>query len=60
LSPDHGAPVRLIVPKRYGWKSAKWVKGIEFTKKNRPGFWESRGYHMEGDPIKEQRYDTDQ
>jgi DMSO/TMAO reductase YedYZ molybdopterin-dependent catalytic subunit len=56
LSPAHGGPLRLIVPQRYGWKSAKWVNGIEFMADNRAGFWESRGYHMDGDPWKEQRF----
>ncbi len=56
ISPDHGAPVRLVVPRLYFWKSAKWVTGIEFTEKDRPGFWESNGYHNHGDPWKEERY----
>ena len=56
LSPDHGGPMRLVVPKRYGWKSAKWVNGLEFIQEDAPGFWEQRGYHMEGDPWKEQRF----
>ena len=56
LTPDHGAPLRLIVPKRYAWKSAKWANGIEFMDKNVPGFWETRGYHMDGDPWKEERF----
>ena len=56
LEPDHGGPLRLVVPKRYGWKSAKWVNGIEFMAEDAPGFWELRGYHMEGDPLKEQRF----
>ena len=56
LSAEHGGPLRLVVPKRYGWKSAKWVNGIEFMSDNRAGFWESKGYHMEGDPWKEQRF----
>ncbi len=56
LSPAHGGPLRLVVPKRYGWKSAKWVNGLEFMSEDRPGFWEVRGYHMEGDPWKEQRF----
>ena len=56
LSPEHGGPIRLVVPKRYGWKSAKWVNGLEFMARDAPGFWESRGYHMEGDPHKEQRF----
>ncbi len=56
LSADHGGPVRLVVPRLYFWKSAKWVTGIEFTDKDRPGFWESAGYHNHGDPWKEERY----
>jgi DMSO/TMAO reductase YedYZ molybdopterin-dependent catalytic subunit len=56
ISADHGGPVRLVVPRLYFWKSAKWVTGIEFTDKDRPGFWESAGYHNHGDPWKEERY----
>ena len=56
LLPDHGGPMRLIIPKLYAWKSAKWVNGMEFISGDRPGFWEERGYHMEGDPWKEQRF----
>ncbi len=56
LTPEHGGPMRLVVPKRYGWKSAKWVSGIEFMAEDEPGFWEMRGYHMEGDPWKEERF----
>ena len=56
LEADHGGPLRLVVPKRYGWKSAKWVNGIELIAEDAPGFWELRGYHMEGDPLKEQRF----
>ena len=56
LAPQHGGPMRLVVPKRYGWKSAKWVSGIEFMAEDEPGFWEMRGYHMEGDPWKEERF----
>ncbi len=56
LTPGHGAPVRLVVPRLYFWKSAKWVTGVEFTAEDRPGFWESRGYHNHGDPWKEERY----
>jgi DMSO/TMAO reductase YedYZ molybdopterin-dependent catalytic subunit len=55
----HGGPVRALVPKLYLWKSAKWVKRIEFAAADRPGFWEVRGYHNHGDPWKEQRYDRD-
>ena len=56
LPPDHGGPLRLVVPKRYGWKSAKWINGLEFMATDHPGFWEARGYHMEADPWKEQRF----
>ena len=56
LTAQHGFPVRLVVPARYGWKSAKWVTEIEFMEKNRPGFWEVRGYHMRGDPWREERF----
>ena len=56
LGKDHGWPLRLIVPSRYGWKSAKWVKGIELIAEDAPGFWEQRGYHMSGDPWKEERF----
>ena len=56
LTPEHGGPMRLVVPKRYGWKSAKWVNGLEFMAQDAPGFWEMRGYHMEGDPWKEDRF----
>ena len=56
LTPEHGWPVRLVVPHLYFWKSAKWVTGLEFMREDRPGFWEQLGYHMYGDPWKEQRY----
>jgi DMSO/TMAO reductase YedYZ molybdopterin-dependent catalytic subunit len=56
LSPQHGYPVRLVVPRLYFWKSAKWVIGVEFTAEDRPGFWETHGYHNHGDPWKEERY----
>ena len=56
LTPEHGYPVRLIVPRLYFWKSAKWVEGVEFSERERKGFWESRGYHNHGDPWKEERY----
>jgi DMSO/TMAO reductase YedYZ molybdopterin-dependent catalytic subunit len=59
LPPEHGYPVRLIVPHLYAWKSVKWVRGIEFLDHDAPGFWEQNGYHMYGDPFKEQRFDTD-
>ena len=56
LSPEHGYPVRLVVPKLYFWKSAKWVNGIEFMAKDKAGFWEAKGYHNRGNPWKEERY----
>lgn len=56
LEPEHGGPVRLIVPKLYAYKSAKWLNGLEFMEKDRPGFWEVRGYHNHADPWKEERY----
>lgn len=55
LEPDHGYPLRLLVPKRYFWKSAKWLRGVEFMAEDRAGFWERNGYHMEGDPWREER-----
>jgi len=56
LSPEHGWPLRLVVPRRYFWKSAKWVRGIELAADDRPGFWERNGYHNEADPWQEERY----
>ncbi len=56
LEPIHGGPVRMFVPKRYFWKSAKWLNGIEFLDRDQPGFWEVRGYHNDADPWKEERY----
>ena len=56
ITEDHGGPLRFVVPKLYGWKSAKWVNGLEFMAEDKPGFWEIRGYHNEGDPWKEQRF----
>ena len=56
LTLEHGGPVRLVVPHLYAWKSAKWVKGIKFSKQDEPGFWETRGYHNYGDVWKEQRF----
>ncbi len=56
LTAEHGGPVRLLVPRLYFWKSAKWLTGIEFTAEERLGFWEVRGYHALGDPWLEQRY----
>jgi DMSO/TMAO reductase YedYZ molybdopterin-dependent catalytic subunit len=59
LPPGHGGPARLLVPHLYFWKSAKWVRGLSFIDEDKPGFWESLGYHMYGDPWKEQRYAGD-
>ena len=56
IGKDHGWPLRLIVPSRYAWKSAKWVNGLEFLEYDEPGFWEQAGYHDRGDPWKEERY----
>ena len=56
LEPEHGGPARLLVPHLYFWKSAKWVRGLQLVDQDRPGFWESLGYHMRGDPWQEQRY----
>ena len=59
LAPEHGGPARLLVPHLYFWKSAKWVRGLELMDQDRPGFWETYGYNMYGDPWKEQRYQGD-
>ena len=56
LEPEHGGPARLLVPHLYFWKSAKWVRGLQITSYDVPGFWESLGYHNHGDPWREQRY----
>jgi DMSO/TMAO reductase YedYZ molybdopterin-dependent catalytic subunit len=56
LTPEHGYPLRLLVPKKYFWKSAKWLRGVEFMSVDKPGFWERNGYHMEGDPWREERF----
>ena len=56
LTAEHGSPARLVVPPLYAWKSAKWLRGIEFSDTDKPGFWERNGYHNTGDPWKEQRY----
>jgi len=56
LEPEHGYPARVVVPHLYFWKSAKWVRGIEITAEDRPGFWEVNGYHNYADPFREQRY----
>lgn len=56
ISEEHGGPARLIVPRLYAWKSAKWVAGVELRAEDRPGFWEANGYHMRGDPWNEERH----
>jgi DMSO/TMAO reductase YedYZ molybdopterin-dependent catalytic subunit len=56
LEPEHGGPVRMVVPHLYFWKSAKWLRGIELIAGDAPGFWERNGYHMRGDPFHEQRH----
>jgi DMSO/TMAO reductase YedYZ molybdopterin-dependent catalytic subunit len=60
LAPEHGGPARLLVPHLYFWKSAKWVRQLLFLEQDRPGFWESLGYHNYGDPWREQRYAGDE
>lgn len=59
IDAEHGGPARLLVPHLYLWKSAKWIKGLRFTARDEAGFWELRGYHMYGDPWREQRYTND-
>nr|MDH3077907.1 sulfite oxidase-like oxidoreductase [Bacillus velezensis]MDH3091335.1 sulfite oxidase-like oxidoreductase [Bacillus velezensis]MDH3098697.1 sulfite oxidase-like oxidoreductase [Bacillus velezensis]WGD99881.1 sulfite oxidase-like oxidoreductase [Bacillus velezensis] len=59
LTPEHGYPLRGVFPHLYFWKSAKWARGIQFTKENHPGFWEKNGYHMRGDPWKNERFTWD-
>ena len=56
IAPEHGGPARLIVPRLYAWKSAKWVAGVELMERDRAGFWEKNGYHMHGDPWAEERH----
>ena len=56
LDQEHGGPLRLVIPKRYGWKSAKWIGGLEFMAQDLPGFWEQRGYNNNADPWKEERF----
>jgi DMSO/TMAO reductase YedYZ molybdopterin-dependent catalytic subunit len=59
ISREHGGPLRVVIPKLYFWKSAKWIKRVEFSVFDKPGFWEVRGYHSYGDPWLEQRYDEE-
>jgi DMSO/TMAO reductase YedYZ molybdopterin-dependent catalytic subunit len=56
LEPEHGGPLRLVVPKLYAWKSAKWVRGVRFLDHDERGYWEVRGYHNRADPFREERY----
>jgi DMSO/TMAO reductase YedYZ molybdopterin-dependent catalytic subunit len=56
LSLEHGGPLRLVVPRLYAWKSAKWVRGVEFLDRDQAGYWEELGYHMRGDPWSEERF----
>jgi DMSO/TMAO reductase YedYZ molybdopterin-dependent catalytic subunit len=56
LTPDHGWPLRLVIPGKYFWKSAKWLRGIELRAQDEPGFWERYGYHNDADPWQEERY----
>ncbi len=56
LAPEHGGPARLVVPQLYFWKSAKWIRGLNLMEVDKPGFWESFGYHNHGDPWQEERY----
>jgi DMSO/TMAO reductase YedYZ molybdopterin-dependent catalytic subunit len=56
LTPEHGWPLRLVVPRRYFWKSAKWIRRIELVSKDHPGFWERNGYHNEANPWREERF----
>jgi DMSO/TMAO reductase YedYZ molybdopterin-dependent catalytic subunit len=57
LTPEHGWPLRLVIPGKYFWKSAKWLRGIELSAADKPGFWERYGYHNDADPFEEQRYE---
>jgi DMSO/TMAO reductase YedYZ molybdopterin-dependent catalytic subunit len=59
LPPEHGGPMRLVVPHLYAWKSVKWVRGLQFLAEDKPGYWEAAGYHMYGDPFREQRFAAD-
>ena len=56
LEPEHGYPLRLVVPRRYFWKSAKWIRALELVARDQPGFWERNGYHNEADPWREERF----
>ena len=58
LTPDHGAPLRIVVPERYAWKSVKWLRGVEFLADDQPGFWEAFGYSNSADPWREERFES--
>ena len=59
LTPEHGAPLRAVVPDRYAWKSVKWLRGVEFLAKDQRGFWESFGYSNSADPWREERFEPE-
>jgi DMSO/TMAO reductase YedYZ molybdopterin-dependent catalytic subunit len=59
LTPEHGAPLRAVVPERYAWKSVKWLRGVEFLAEDRPGLWESFGYSNSADPWREERFEPE-
>jgi DMSO/TMAO reductase YedYZ molybdopterin-dependent catalytic subunit len=59
LDPEHGWPLRLVVPHLYAWKRCKWVRGLIFMASDRPGYWEKPGHHMRGDPFREERFSGD-
>ena len=59
LEEKHGGPLRLVAPHRYFWKSVKWLEGLEFMDRDRPGYWEARGYHHRGDPWNSERWESD-
>jgi DMSO/TMAO reductase YedYZ molybdopterin-dependent catalytic subunit len=59
LTPEHGAPLRAVIPDRYAWKSVKWLRGVEFLAEDRPGYWESFGYSNSADPWREERFDLE-
>lgn len=58
LTPEHGAPLRIVIPERYAWKSVKWLRGLEFLAEDRPGFWETFGYSSSADPWREERFES--
>lgn len=60
LTPEHGAPLRIVIPDRYAWKSVKWLRGLEFLEQDRPGFWEAFGYSNAADPWREERFATEE